>query len=38
MKDWIFIAIVAVLIVAVFALFGMWAQIADAIRGAFLKV
>ncbi len=38
MKDWIFVAIILALVVAVFALMGMWAQIGDALRSAFLAI
>lgn len=38
MKTYILLAIIVVLVVAVFALLGMWAQIADALRSMFLKI
>lgn len=38
MKTTILLAIIVVLIVAVFALMGMWAQIGDALRSAFLAI
>ena len=38
MKTYILLAIIAVLVVALFALMGMWVQIGDALRGAFLRI
>jgi Flp pilus assembly pilin Flp len=38
MKTYILLAIIAVLVVVVFALMGMWAQIGDALRSTFLNV
>ena len=37
MNIYVRLAIVAVLVVAVFALFGMWAQIGDDLRGIFTR-
>jgi Flp pilus assembly pilin Flp len=38
MKTYILLAIIAVLVVVVFALMGMWVQIGDALRSAFLNI
>ncbi len=38
MKTYILPVIIAVLVVAVFALLGMWVQIGDALRDAFLSI
>lgn len=38
MKTYVLLAIIIALVVAVFALFGMWAQIGDALRSAFLSI
>lgn len=38
MRSYVLLVIIAVLTVAVFALLGMWVQIGDALRDAFLKI
>jgi Flp pilus assembly pilin Flp len=38
MRSYVLLVIIAVLTAAVFALLGMWVQIGDALRDAFLKI
>lgn len=38
MRSYVLLVIIAVLTVAVFALLGMWVQIGDALRDAFLSI
>lgn len=38
MKTYVLLGVIVVLVVAVFALLGMWAQIGDALRSAFLSI